>query len=168
VIIRTDSPGQPRYQAALLERWLPQGNPLGVGTASVAEVRAVERDFIRDLRSNDPCIGYNRWEAEWSYLPTSSTDRAIPVGVHGLVLLAVPAVLLARTALSENRQRSVVLLAAGSVALAMAVLIGHALRQLPLSELPPIALATLGLCAVAATISYVITVRALVGPGFRS
>jgi hypothetical protein len=30
-------------------------------TASDAEVRAKEIEFIRKFRSNDPAIGYNRW-----------------------------------------------------------------------------------------------------------
>lgn len=30
-------------------------------TASDAEVRARELEFIRSLRANDPAIGYNRW-----------------------------------------------------------------------------------------------------------
>ena len=30
-------------------------------TATVAEVRAVEVAMIRELRSNDPVVGYNRW-----------------------------------------------------------------------------------------------------------
>jgi hypothetical protein len=30
-------------------------------TATDAEVRAIEIGYIRELRSNDPAIGYNRW-----------------------------------------------------------------------------------------------------------
>ena len=30
-------------------------------TATDAEVRAVEVAMIRELRSNDPAVGYNRW-----------------------------------------------------------------------------------------------------------
>src|SRR4051794_13676299 len=30
-------------------------------TATDAEVRAVELAMIRELRSNDPAVGYNRW-----------------------------------------------------------------------------------------------------------
>ena len=30
-------------------------------TATDAEVRATEVEFIRSLRSNDPAVGYNRW-----------------------------------------------------------------------------------------------------------
>ena len=30
-------------------------------TASDAEVRAKEAEFITSLRSNDPAVGYNRW-----------------------------------------------------------------------------------------------------------
>lgn len=32
-------------------------------TATVQEVSAVEVRFIRELRSNDPAIGYNQWPA---------------------------------------------------------------------------------------------------------
>lgn len=30
-------------------------------TASKAEVDQMEKGFILELRSNDPCVGYNRW-----------------------------------------------------------------------------------------------------------
>jgi hypothetical protein len=33
----------------------------GSDTASRSEITATEPSFIRDLRSNDPTIGYNRW-----------------------------------------------------------------------------------------------------------
>jgi hypothetical protein len=31
------------------------------GTASEAEVNQMERQFILELRANDPTVGYNRW-----------------------------------------------------------------------------------------------------------
>lgn len=83
------------------------------------------------------------------------------IGVHGLILLAVPAVLLARTAMSAARQLRVAVLAVASVAVATAVLLVHALRQLPLEQLHPVALAVLGLCTVTLTGTYAVTATAL-------
>ncbi|HEY3108977.1 MAG TPA: hypothetical protein VGL23_09505 [Chloroflexota bacterium] len=71
------------------------------------------------------------------------------IGIHGLALLAVPAVLLAGTAMPPARQLAIVAAAVAGVAAAMAVLLVQALRQLPLSQLPPLALAILGICALA-------------------
>jgi hypothetical protein len=87
---------------------------------------------------------------------TAGGDLVLPhaIGVHGLVLLAVPAVLLARTALAERLRRRLVGLAAASVLTAQLVLVGHALRGLPLHALPPIALALLGLCGIGLATSY--------------
>lgn len=83
------------------------------------------------------------------------------IGVHGLLLLAVPAVLLARTALPVARQLQVVGAAVGAVAVAVAILLAQALRQLPLDRLPPTALVALGICGAALVGSYVIVARAL-------
>jgi hypothetical protein len=83
------------------------------------------------------------------------------IGVHGLILLAVPAVLLSRTAMPAARQLRVMAVAAGSVAVAMVVLGVQALRQLPLDRLAPVALAVLALCTVALAASYVIVLLAL-------
>lgn len=83
------------------------------------------------------------------------------IGVHGLVLLAVPAVLLARTALSVRRQVQVIGAAVGAVAVAIAILLVHALRQLPLAQLPPLTLGALALSAAALLGADVIVVRAL-------
>jgi hypothetical protein len=82
------------------------------------------------------------------------------IGVHGLLLLAVPAVLLART--TARRQLAVVALAAGSVTVAMAVLVAHALRQQPLGALGTVALTALALCALTLATTYMITVRAAI------
>lgn len=82
-------------------------------------------------------------------------------GVHGLILLAVPAVLLARTAMPARRQLEVVAVAVSSVASATGILLVHAARQLPLEELPPLALAALALCAAALAAAYVVTARGL-------
>lgn len=69
------------------------------------------------------------------------------IGVHGLVLLALPAVLLARTSMRPGAQWRVIAIAVASVAVAMSVLLGQALRQLPIEQPHPIALVALGLCA---------------------
>jgi hypothetical protein len=70
------------------------------------------------------------------------------IGIHGLILLAVPAVLLARTAMAPVRQLLIVATAVTSVAAAMAILLVQALRQLPLDRLHPLALAVLTVCAI--------------------
>jgi len=70
------------------------------------------------------------------------------IGVHGLVLLGVPAVLLDRTAMRPMRQLGVVAVAVASVAVAMAILLVQAIRQLPLDQLHPLALAALAICAI--------------------
>jgi hypothetical protein len=70
------------------------------------------------------------------------------IGVHGLVLLSAPAVLLARTAMAPSRQLRLIAAAVASVAVAMTLLLVQALRQLPLDQLHPLALAVLAICAV--------------------
>ena len=98
---------------------------------------------------------------------TAGGDLVLPhaIGVHGLALLAVPAVLLVRTALTARQQVAVVATASAAVGIAMAVLIGHALRQLPLDALPAPALALLGGCAVALLAAWALVVAALLrGP----
>lgn len=70
------------------------------------------------------------------------------IGVHGLILLAVPGVLLARTAVSRARQFWVTTVAVASVAGAMSILLVHTLRELPLGQLAPVALAGLAFCFV--------------------
>lgn len=83
------------------------------------------------------------------------------IGVHGLLLLAVPAVLLARTTMGAARQWQVTAAAVASVAVATVALLIHALRQLPLERLHPLSLAVLALCAVTLTGTYAITAAAL-------
>lgn len=83
------------------------------------------------------------------------------IGVHGLFLLAVPAVLLARTALSDARQLQRTVVAVTSVVTAIGVLLVHALRQLPLGELTPLALTVLAVCAVALVAAWASTAVAL-------
>lgn len=87
---------------------------------------------------------------------TAGGDLVLPhaIGVHGLVLLAVPAVLLARTALSERRRRRIVTLAATSVLVALAVLLGHAFRRLPLHDLSSSVLMVLVVCALGLLAAY--------------
>lgn len=76
------------------------------------------------------------------------------IGVHGLGLLAVPAVLLARTAMPAARQLRVIALAVAAVGVATAVLAAHAFRELPWNQLSALALAALALCAVALLAAY--------------
>jgi hypothetical protein len=83
------------------------------------------------------------------------------IGIHGLVLLAVPAILLARTAVSRRRQLRVVAVSVAGVAVAAALLLVQALRQQPLDRLNPLALAVLAVCGVALVGSYVAVVGAL-------
>ncbi|MCW2632852.1 MAG: hypothetical protein JWR88_1814 [Pseudonocardia sp.] len=94
---------------------------------------------------------------------TAGGDLVLPhaIGVHGLLLLAVPAVLLARTALSGRRQLQVVAVAVGAVLTAFGTLLVHALRQQPLSALHPVVLALLAACAVALAWAYTTVAVAL-------
>src|SRR4029079_18524910 len=65
---------------------------------------------------------------------TAGGDLVLPhaIGVHGMVLLAVPAVLLARTTLEARRRLQLVAVAAAAVGVALTLLLGHALAQQPL------------------------------------
>ncbi|MFZ0118219.1 MAG: hypothetical protein WAN20_08380 [Pseudonocardiaceae bacterium] len=94
---------------------------------------------------------------------TQGGDLVLPhiIAIHGLVLLAVPAVLLARTSTTRARQRQVIALAVTSVTAAMALLLVQASRQLPLDALNPLSLAALAGCAVTLLATYVIVVAAL-------
>jgi hypothetical protein len=93
---------------------------------------------------------------------TAGGDLVLPhaIGVHGLILLAVPAILLARTTAAHQARLAAV--AAASVGTAMAVLIVHALRQLPLHALHPAVLALLALCGIAYAATLLATARAVV------
>lgn len=95
---------------------------------------------------------------------TRGGDLVLPhaIGVHGLVLLAVPAVLLARTGVPAARRWLITATAVIAVGVAMAVLLGHALRALPLIDLHPVLIGVLGLCAVALAGSWAAVVVALV------
>lgn len=44
-------------------------------TASDAEIRQVEKQYIEALRANDPVIGYNRWPKLKGKLPSTSGTR---------------------------------------------------------------------------------------------
>lgn len=87
---------------------------------------------------------------------TAGGDLVLPhaIGVHGLVLIAVPALLLARAALAEHRRRRIVGLAAASVVVAQGLLVGHAFRQLPLRELGPVSVGVLVLCGIGLVAAY--------------
>lgn len=90
------------------------------------------------------------------------------IAVHGLILLAVPGVLLARTATIRGRQLQVMALAVAAVAGAMVILLVQALRQLPLEELHPVALVALAVCALALVVAYAQVARVLLGRRRRS
>ena len=81
---------------------------------------------------------------------TAGGDLLLPhaIAIHGLILLAVPALLLARTSLSPARQLLLVCTAVGGVGIALAILLIQALSQRPLDQLHPLALATLGICGL--------------------
>lgn len=89
---------------------------------------------------------------------TQGGDLVAPhiIAIHGLLLLAVPAVLLARTAMTRARQLKVIALAVTSVAVGLALLLAQALRQLPLEALNPLTLTALSLCAIVLLATYVI------------
>jgi hypothetical protein len=95
---------------------------------------------------------------------TRGGDLLLPhlIGIHGLVLLAVPAVLLARTTTPKTRQLPVIGLATTSTGVALAILLLQAFRQLPLQALPPLAWAALALCAITLLSAY-----GLVATGLR-
>ncbi len=94
---------------------------------------------------------------------TAGGDLVLPhaIGVHGLLLLAVPTVLLARTGLSAGRRLRIIGTAVSAVVVAMAILLWHALRELPLHELSGPAPAALALCALGLLGSYAAAGRAL-------
>jgi hypothetical protein len=95
------------------------------------------------------------------------------IGVHGLTLLAVPTILLARTSVPNQLRVTLVML--GCVGATMTILFVHAMRQLPLSALHPAAVVLIGLCVAVLVGSYVrigvaLLVRRAVTPvpsGFR-
>lgn len=93
---------------------------------------------------------------------TAGGDLVLPhaIGVHGLILLAVPAVLLAATA-ARNQLRTVAVAVAG-VTGAMAILLVHALRQLPLDALGVPALVALATCAAMVIAACAVVAAALV------
>jgi hypothetical protein len=82
---------------------------------------------------------------------TRGGDLVLPhaIGVHGLVLLAVPAVLLTRTRIAPARQLQLVATATASIGLAMTLLLVNAFRSLPLQRLDPVSLTALGICVAA-------------------
>lgn len=94
---------------------------------------------------------------------TAGGDLVLPhaIGVHGLVLLAVPAVLLARTGVPGRRQLRVIGAAVGAVVAALAILLVHAGRQLPLDQLGPAGTSALGLCGVVLVVAYAAIGRTL-------
>jgi hypothetical protein len=82
------------------------------------------------------------------------------IGVHGMVLLTVPAILLTRTRLSAQRQRRLVLAMTGSVVAGLTVLGVHAFEQRPWDQLSALGLGVLLVLAVAYAAALVRTLRA--------
>ena len=56
-------------------------------TATDADVSRVEVDFIRQLRSNDPAVGYNRWP-KLRAVPTMSATDTAPGSLGGAPMVA--------------------------------------------------------------------------------
>jgi hypothetical protein len=65
------------------------------------------------------------------------------VGVHGMVLLTVPAILLTRTRLSHQQQQRLVVAMTGSLVAGLALLAVHAFEQHPWDQLSTVGLAAL-------------------------
>jgi drug/metabolite transporter (DMT)-like permease len=76
-----------------------------------------------------------------------------------MILLAVPAVLLTRNSLSRLRQVQLATASVTAVVVGLAVLLVHALRQLPLDRLSPASQGVLGLCGATLIAVYVVLVR---------
>jgi hypothetical protein len=101
---------------------------------------------------------------------TRGGDLVLPhaIGVHGLVLLAVPAVLLTGTSLSSAKQLRLVAVAVGGIGLAIALLLVNAFRSRPLDRLDPASLVALTLCGVALIAVYIRAVAAWLSRAHRS
>ena len=80
--------------------------------------------------------------------------------MHGLLLLAVPAVLLAGTTLAARTRLALVATMCAAVGLGLAVLLVHAFRMLPLGALDPAVLVLLAACVVAYLAALTTNVRA--------
>ncbi|WP_433782837.1 hypothetical protein ACQPX6_23345 [Actinomycetospora sp. CA-101289] len=94
---------------------------------------------------------------------TAGGDLVLPhaVGVHGMLLLAVPAVLLAGTTLAARTRLALVATMGAAVGLGLAVLLVHAFRMLPLEALGPAGLTLLAGCALAYLGAVAVTARAV-------
>jgi hypothetical protein len=82
------------------------------------------------------------------------------IGVHGMVLLTVPAILLTRTRLSREQQRRLVLAMTTSVVAGLAVLAVHAFEQRPWDQLSTVGLGVLLALALAYAAALLRTLRA--------
>lgn len=94
---------------------------------------------------------------------TAGGDLVAPhvIAIHGLVLLAVPAVALTRTAMTRGRQLRLVVITVASVAIGMALLLLQAFAQRPLDQLQPSALSALAVCAITLVTCYVVIAAAV-------
>lgn len=95
---------------------------------------------------------------------TAGGDLVLPhaIGVHGLLLLTLPALVLARTVLHQRTQLALVAAAVAAVGTALVVLLTHAAHQLPLRDLHPITLTVLAGCAVIVLAVHGVAAQALI------
>lgn len=100
---------------------------------------------------------------------TAGGDLVLPhaIGVHGLVLLAVPTVLLMMGGVPATRRLRVAAVAAGSVLIAQTVLLIHAFQRQPLDRLGIPALTVLAVCSIGYLSALVAVAVALRGTALR-
>jgi hypothetical protein len=100
---------------------------------------------------------------------TAGGDLVLPhaIGIHGLLLLAVPAVLLGRTRLEPERQLRIVGVLAAGYLTGLGVLLVHAFRQRPLDALGPVPIAVLAAAGLAIAVGYAATARAVMTSRLR-
>jgi hypothetical protein len=96
-------------------------------------------------------------------LQTSGGDLVLlhAIGVHGLPLVTLPALLLSRLGPSERHRLQVVGTIAGGVVLSMAVIAIQSFRSLPLGELSGAQLGVLAAAGMAVVAAYVVVVTEL-------
>lgn len=94
---------------------------------------------------------------------TAGGDLVLPhaIGVHGLVLLAVPALLLERAGVPARRLLLLVTAAVTAVGAALAILLVQALRGLPLDQLSVVALGVLAVSVLKLLAVGVVVARAV-------
>lgn len=83
------------------------------------------------------------------------------IGIHGLLLLTVPAYLLSRSRLPERSRLRVVAAMGAAVLIAMAVIAVQSFRSLPLDEVGPVNLGVLAVATGVLLAAYAVTARTL-------